>query len=107
MSGVIGFPVEDSPRVQQLRLLREKLAGQPGWLRKSAAYGLRSWFSATPLGSAGYFDSSADIDHDSGRNVVLGDPPKKTAKDDERLIHVFVDQYVFRVAIFLTCLMDH
>ncbi|KAJ4470732.1 hypothetical protein C8R41DRAFT_851630 [Lentinula lateritia] len=95
---------EDSPRVQQLKLLGKKLEAlfpeDREYLKKvryrtmsppRAASG-----SLQMSGPAGYLDS-VDAEGPS-KHVVLGgfvdtrgDPLKRTGKKDERLIHVFVD----------------
>lgn len=99
---------EDSPRVQQLKLLGKKLEAlfpeDREYLKKvryrtmsppPAASG-----SLQMSGPAGYLDS-VDAEGPS-KHVVLGgfvdtrgDPLKRTGKKDERLIHVFVDQFVY------------
>ncbi|KAJ3785010.1 hypothetical protein GGU10DRAFT_13027 [Lentinula aff. detonsa] len=95
---------EDSLRVKQLKLLGKKLDAlfpEDREYLKKVRYRTMSPPPAASgphqaSGPAGYFDP-ADSENNS-KNVVLGgfvdtrgEPPKKTAKNNERLIHVFVD----------------
>ncbi|KAJ3712907.1 hypothetical protein C8R42DRAFT_780303 [Lentinula raphanica] len=95
---------EDSPRVQKLKSLGKKLEAlfpEDREYLKRVQYRTMSPPPAASgphqsTSSAGYLDP-VDSENPS-KNIVLGgfvdtrgDPPKKTATNDERLIHVFVD----------------